>query len=94
MNLSQQAQAILLLTVSFGRNDQKSAKPLSKSEWSRFAIWLKDHELEPSGLLQGDLQTKLSRLSDKSISADRIQALLEGAPRPRPQNGKGPVCGS
>ena len=77
MNLSQQAQAILLLTVSFGRNDQKSAKPLSKGEWSRFAIWLKDHELEPSGLLQGDLQTKLSRLSDKSISADRIQALLE-----------------
>ena len=53
MNLSQQAQAILLLTVSFGRNDQKSAKPLSKGEWSRFAIWLKDHELEPSGLLQG-----------------------------------------
>ena len=77
MNLSQQTQAILLLTVSFGRNDQKSAKPLSKGEWSRFAIWLKDHELEPSGLLQGDLQTKLSRLSDKSISADRIQALLE-----------------
>ena len=77
MNLSQQAQAILLLTVSFGRNNQKSAKPLSKGEWSRFAIWLKDHELEPSGLLQGDLQTKLSRLSDKSISADRIQALLE-----------------
>ena len=77
MNLSQQAQAILLLTVSFGRNDQKSAKPLSKGEWSRFAIWLKGHELEPSCLLQRDLQTKLSRLSDKSISADRIQALLE-----------------
>lgn len=77
MNLSQQAQAILLLTVSFGKNDPKSAKPLSKGEWSRFAVWLKDHELEPSSLLKGNVQSQLSGLLDKSISADRIQSLLE-----------------
>jgi len=77
MNLSQQAQAILLLTVSFGENDPKSAKPLSKGEWSRFAVWLKDHGLEPSSLLKGNVQSQLSGLLDKSISADRIQALLE-----------------
>ena len=77
MNLSQQAQAILLLTVSFGKIDPKSAKPLSKGEWSRFAVWLKDHELEPSSLLKGNVQSQLSGLLDKSISADRIQSLLE-----------------
>ena len=77
MNLSQQAQAILLLTVSFGKNDPKSTKPLSKGEWSRFALWLKDHKFEPSSLLKGDVQSQLSGLLDKSISADRIQSLLE-----------------
>lgn len=77
MNLSQQAQAILLLTVSFGKDDPKSAKPLSRGEWSRFAVWLKDHGSEPSSLLRGNVQSQLSELFDKSISADRIQALLE-----------------
>jgi predicted Rossmann fold nucleotide-binding protein DprA/Smf involved in DNA uptake len=77
MNLSQQAQAILLLVVSFGKNEPNSAKPLSKSEWARFAVWLKDHGLEPSGLLKGDVQSLLSGLRDKTISADRIHSLLE-----------------
>lgn len=77
MNLSQQAQAILLLTISFGKNDLQSEKPLSRGEWSRFAVWLNDHGLEPSNLLKGDVQSQLSSLLDKSISADRIQALLE-----------------
>ena len=77
MNLSQKEQAILLLTVSFGKNDHKSAKPLSQAEWSRFAVWLKDHGLDPSSLLKGDVQSQLSSLLNKSISADRVQALLE-----------------
>ena len=77
MNLSKQEQAILLLTVSFGANDPKSAKPLSKGEWSRFVIWLKEHGLEPSSLLTGNVKSQLSSLLDKSISSDRIQALLE-----------------
>lgn len=76
MNLSPQAQAILLLAVSFGKNDPKSAKPLSKSEWARFAVWLKDHNLEPSSLLKGDVQSQLSGLLDKTISSDRVQSLL------------------
>lgn len=77
MNLPQQTQAILLLNISFGKNDPKSAKPLSKREWSRFAVWLKDHGLEPSSLLKGNVQSQLSGLLDKSISANRIQTLLE-----------------
>lgn len=77
MNLSSQEQAILLLTVSFGKNDSHSVQPLSKGEWSRFAIWLKNHGLEPSSLLKGNVQLQLSGFSDKSISTDRIQALLE-----------------
>jgi predicted Rossmann fold nucleotide-binding protein DprA/Smf involved in DNA uptake len=76
MNLSKQDQAILLLTVTFGKNDQKTAKPLSRSEWSRFAIWLNDHELKPSSLLNGDVHSQLSDLVDKSVSADRVHSLL------------------
>jgi predicted Rossmann fold nucleotide-binding protein DprA/Smf involved in DNA uptake len=77
MSLSQQSQAILLLTVSFGSNDLNSAKPLSKGEWSRFAIWLKDHGMEPSNLMEGNLQSQLSGFLDKSISVERIQTLLD-----------------
>ena len=80
MNLSRQTQAILLLTVTFGKNDTELAKPLSKREWSRFAVWLKDKNLGPSDLLKGDVTTLLSNFIDNSISADRIVTLLERGP--------------
>ena len=46
-----QAQAILLLTASLGRAAQADARPLSNGEWTRFAIWLKQHDLAPDSLL-------------------------------------------
>ena len=76
MNLSSQTQAVLLLTISFGVKETSSAKPLSRSEWARFSKWLKDHDLDPSALLQGEIHSLLSGLVDKAISADRIQSLL------------------
>ena len=76
MNLSSQTQAVLLLTISFGVKETSSVKPLSRSEWARFAIWLKDHDMDPSSLLQGEIHSRLSGLVDKTISADRIQSLL------------------
>ena len=76
MNLSSQTQAVLLLTISFGVKETSPVKPLSRSEWARFAIWLKDHDMDPSSLLQGEIHSRLSGLVDKTISADRIQSLL------------------
>lgn len=77
MSLSNQAQAILLLTTRFGKLDKTGAKPLSTREWARFAVWLKDHDLEPSTLLKGNLRSDLSEWTDRSISLPRLEFLLE-----------------
>ena len=77
MSLSNQAQAVLLLTARFGKLDQSGTKPLSTREWARFASWLKDHDLEPSALLKGDLRSELSEWTDRSISLPRLESLLE-----------------
>lgn len=76
MHLTPQAQAVMLLTVSFGKSDPTKAKPLSNNEWARFAIWLKDHDLEPASLLKGDLQTLLAGWIDRSVSVARLEQLM------------------
>lgn len=76
MQLTPQAQAILLLTVNFGKADKAGAKPLSNSEWGRFAAWLRDHDLTPADLLSGNDQI-LAQLIDRTLTHQRIQALLD-----------------
>jgi predicted Rossmann fold nucleotide-binding protein DprA/Smf involved in DNA uptake len=76
MQLTPQAKAVMLLTVSFGQSDPQGVKQLSNSEWARFAIWLNDHGLEPSSLLKGDLPTLLPGWMDRSVTVARLQALL------------------
>ena len=39
-------------------------------------MWLKEHDLEPSSLLKGDLESSLSGWIDRSISAARVEALM------------------
>ena len=72
--MNSQAQAVILLTVPFGKTD---VKPLSVREWGRFALWLKDHELEPSRLLKGDPQSLLSNWMDRTVTLQRIEGLLD-----------------
>lgn len=76
MQLTPQAQAVMLLAVSFGKGDSAKAKPLSISEWARFASWLKAHDLEPASLLNGDIHSLLRGWADRYISVERISALL------------------
>ncbi len=76
MQLDSQAQAVLLLTVSFGKSGNAEAKPLSTKEWARFAIWLRDHDLNPSSLLKGTLEDLLSGWIDRSITLSRLESLL------------------
>ena len=76
MQLTPQAQAVLLLNVSFGKSDPASGKPLSKGEWARFAGWLKDSGLEPSLLLNSDLDALLEGWEDRRVTRDRLRALL------------------
>lgn len=74
MNVSSQAQAVILLTVPLGNSE---AKPLSVTEWTKLASWLKEHELGPSSLLRGDLRLLLSGWMDEKITLVRIERLLD-----------------
>ncbi|MBX7540305.1 DNA-processing protein DprA [Qipengyuania sphaerica] len=74
MKMSPQAQAIIMLTVPFGKTE---TRPLSIKEWGRFALWLRDHDLEPGSLLTRDPRTALSSWMDKTVKLERIESLLQ-----------------
>ncbi len=76
MLLTPQAQAVLLLNVSFGKSDSSGSKPLSNREWGRLAVWLHDNGLEPSALLKGDLDALLEGREDRKVTRERLRALL------------------
>ncbi len=76
MLLTPQAQAVLLLNISFGKSDSGGSKPLTPTEWRRFATWLHDHGLEPSVLLKDDLDALPEGWEDRRITRDRLRALL------------------
>jgi predicted Rossmann fold nucleotide-binding protein DprA/Smf involved in DNA uptake len=76
MQVSNQAQAVLLLTSHFTKSDKDEPKPLSTSEWGKFAYWLKDRGLPPASLLLEDPKRLLSGWTDRGITPDRIEYLL------------------
>ncbi len=76
MNISGQTQAVLLLTVYFSKPVKGDPRPLSPTEWGRFALWLKERDTLPEALLGNDPGLLLSGWSDKTITLDRIRYLL------------------
>ena len=77
MDVSPRTQAVMLLTLFFRKSGSQDAKPLSNREWSHLAIWLREHNLDPSALLKEDLKTTLTGWSDRSVTISRLQALLD-----------------
>ena len=76
MQVSSQAQAVLLLTSHFTKSDKGEPRPLSTREWGKFAYWLKDRGLQPDSLLSEDPRRLLSGWMDRGITQDRIEYLL------------------
>jgi predicted Rossmann fold nucleotide-binding protein DprA/Smf involved in DNA uptake len=76
MQVSSQAQAVLLLTSHLTKSDKSEPRPLSTHEWGRFAYWLKDRGLQPASLLSEDPRRLLSGWMDRGITPDRIEYLL------------------
>jgi predicted Rossmann fold nucleotide-binding protein DprA/Smf involved in DNA uptake len=68
-------QAILLLTAHFSKATGE-AKPLSPSEWGRFALWLNEQGNTPAQLLALDSLALLRGWSDTKIPVSRIEQLL------------------
>ncbi|UQV20035.1 DNA-processing protein DprA [Vibrio sp. J383] len=79
MNLTTTAQAIILLTSYFGKQDKDAAKPLTNAEWARFAMWLRDSQLSPADLLDNDKKALLSQWRDpkNKVTQERIESLLQ-----------------
>jgi predicted Rossmann fold nucleotide-binding protein DprA/Smf involved in DNA uptake len=78
MQMSEQNQAVLLLTAWFGKATKGEVKPLGPQEWGRFALWLKEQGRSPEDLLKTrDVHTSLQGWNDRSIDALRIKQLLE-----------------
>lgn len=75
MQLSPQAQAILLLTTQFSA--RSDASPLNNDEWDRFASWLLELGRRPEDLLTEDRAALLTEWQDEAIDAARIGALLD-----------------
>lgn len=69
-------KAVLLLTAYFTKVEKDSARPLTPTEWGRFASWLKDKNLEPSDLLNQHVDDLFDGFTDKSITLERIEHLI------------------
>lgn len=76
MNLSATAQATLLLTCYFGKASNEKAKPLSNTEWGRFALWLKEKNTTPADLLVSEPKPLLAGWYDSRVDEERILQLL------------------
>ncbi len=80
MTVSETAQAVLLLTAHFKTSDSGAAKPLAPKEYGRFAEWLHQRSLTPAHLLHGNPGNLLSEWHDKTVSIERVNALLDRGP--------------
>lgn len=76
MQVSEHTQAVLLLTSHFGKSAKDEPQPLSTNEWARFAVWLKDHGLQPASLLADSAKIVLSGWMDRAVTPHRIEYLL------------------
>ncbi len=73
-------QAVLLLTARFSRPAAGDPRPLTPTEWGRFALWLKEQGLTPEALLAADPSGLLAGWRDEKAPAERILALLARSP--------------
>ncbi len=76
MSVTPATQAILLLTAHFSKPKADSVKPLAAKEWGRFAAWLNENALTPAQLMTGQVDDLLHGWSDKTVTPQRIEALM------------------
>ncbi len=77
MTLSTAAQATLLLTSYFSKSTKGAEKPLTPTEWGRFAQWLHDSSHTPDDLLSHAAPWVLGKWKDEKIPRERLESLLQ-----------------
>jgi len=74
--LTPTTQAVLLLTAHFSKPAPGDPKPLTPTEWGRFAVWLKGQGMTPGALLAEHPERLLGGWQEDKITLERICALL------------------
>ena len=75
--ISERTKAILFFTSFFVKDYGRTIKPLSTSEWNRFARWQQTKSLSPEDFLTRDCEVLLKDFQDKTITFERIYFLLD-----------------
>ena len=75
--LNENTQAVLLLTCHFAKSQKDGVKPLTVSEYARFAEWLLANQYQPLSLF-GHAEEIFSKWSDRknAITLERVKELL------------------
>ncbi len=78
MSLTPDAQAIMLLTVHFPKSGSDSAKPLTTAEWTNLNQWLlkNNADFKPSDLMTGRLSDWMGGWTDRKVTLERVDTLL------------------
>ncbi|MCU0666970.1 MAG: DNA-processing protein DprA [Candidatus Omnitrophica bacterium] len=80
MEINTRDQVVLLLTVWLGGSGKVGQKPLTPLEWNTFSLWLEENDRGLEKLLvTNNLNDFLEGWSNKTVTADRIRALLARA---------------
>jgi len=80
VTISDNSQAILLLTARFFGRHEGQVRPLTAKEYGRFARWVNDQGMEPADLLTTQVSDLLAGWSDKTVTLERVGALVNRGP--------------
>jgi predicted Rossmann fold nucleotide-binding protein DprA/Smf involved in DNA uptake len=77
MRATLHAQAVLMLTARLAKPARDAARPLTPGEWGRFAQWLHAKHIRPEDLIESSPRQALADWTDRTITLDRIEKLLD-----------------
>ncbi len=73
------SQAMLLLTVHFGKRRKEDPPPLTLKEWNLFSRLLMETGFTPGDIFEGEAAEWLHGVNDPRVPRERILALLDRA---------------
>jgi len=74
--LSVDSQAIVLLNAYLSTPKNDDIKPLTPTEYGRFAKWLHENNIVPGDLLNKELSKTLAGWDDPKITFNRLERLI------------------